>query len=361
MKLRIKDETIKEFSVKASNERKKLDRKLISQVKEGKITNEERNGKLAEHGEIWENKIQNEIAKRIGRAHLYSFNLSNYISNLPKNKMMEWNHVLSPIKRVDGKTIDDCYTDLCNAPPERADRVLALMDVRHSLEFDIVKNYLMGFEDQDIAKYDNLSTLRAIIESDAKYPRVRLGDYLKLSKDRVKPFNNPETRFRILGVSNTKGIFLNETKLGSEIKQVYYRVKPKEFCYNPYRVNVGSIGLNGFDYENQLISGAYVVFGTDETNLLPEFLLALFKSKQFNTYVSEKANGGVRMNFKFEYLKDWEIPLPSISDQQRIVQEMRRLNEFKSAAIKVIDNWQIDETEYIRQTLIPKCKLQGGM
>ena len=126
----------------------------------------------------------------------------------------------------------------------------------------------------------------------------------------------------MLGVSNTDGIFLNETKYGKEIKQAYYRVKQREFCYNPYRVNVGSIGLNEFDYDNQIISGAYNVFGTDESELIPEYLMALFGSPQFLEYVNDKAHGGVRMNFKYEYLEDWEIPLPDIDMQLSLNEEI---------------------------------------
>ena len=81
----------------------------------------------------------------------------------------------------------------------------------------------------------------------------------------------PEIRWRIR-VSNESGAFLNEKAKPEETNQSYYKVKKNEFCYNPYRVNVGSIGLNKFDYDNQIISGAYVVFGTKEDELLPEYL-----------------------------------------------------------------------------------------
>jgi hypothetical protein len=91
-----------------------------------------------------------------------------------------------------------------------------------------------------------------------------------------------------------------------ETNQSYFRVEKNKFCYNPYRINVGSIGLNKFDFDNQIISGAYVIFGTDETQLLPDFLMALFKTEHFLAYVNSKANGGVRMNFTFEHLQEWE-------------------------------------------------------
>ena len=227
--------------------------------------------RLAQHDEIWRVKTRNEIAKRIEAAHLYSFNLPNARSNLSKSQLEEWNAVFKGAKRKNGQTLDARYAALKDCPPEKAHAALAMLDVQDSLEFDIARQYLMAYPVEELAKHDQLATLRKIIESGARYPRVRLGEYLRLNTDRINPCDFPETRFRVLGVSNTDGVFLNETKPGAEIKQAYYRVKPNEFCYNPYRVNVGSIGLCEFDYDNQIISGAYNVFGTDETELLPHY------------------------------------------------------------------------------------------
>ncbi|HRD44433.1 MAG TPA: hypothetical protein PLN30_11785, partial [Ferruginibacter sp.] len=84
--------------------------------------------------------------------------------------------------------------------------------------------------------------------------------YLILNENKIKPNKNPDVNYKVLGVSNEVGIFLNEKLQAEETNQSYFVVAKNEFCYNPYRINVGSIGLNTFDYDNQIISGAYVVF-----------------------------------------------------------------------------------------------------
>ncbi|MGZ8946499.1 MAG: hypothetical protein ACXW1W_13890 [Methylococcaceae bacterium] len=63
-------------------------------------------------------------------------------------------------------------------------------------------------------------------------------------------FKNWET-----SVSNETGVFINETLKPEETNQSYFFVKKGQFCYNPYRINVGSIGLNRFDFDNQIIAG----------------------------------------------------------------------------------------------------------
>ena len=318
VKQRIEADTTTELSKKANAERVTLAEKLAAQVNQHKLSKVERDERLVQHDEVWRSKTLNEIAKRIEKAQLYSFNLPNFQSNLSKSQLEEWDQVFNGAKRRNGHSLAQRFAELKRVPPEKVHAALALLDVQNALEFDIARQYLMGFPVEELQKHNRLAELRKIIESGAKYPRVRLGEYLRLNTDRIIPSRFPDTRFRVLGVSNTEGVFLNETKLGAEIKQAYFRVRPREFCYNPYRVNVGSIGLNEFDYDNQIISGAYNVFGTDETELLPQYLLALFQSPQFLAFVNEKAHGGVRMNFKFECLEEWEIPLPDTLEQERL-------------------------------------------
>ena len=48
--------------------------------------------------------------------------------------------------------------------------------------------------------------------------------------------------WRLLLVSQN-GIFLNETMLGGEATQGYKLVTTGDLVYNPYRVNIGSIGV----------------------------------------------------------------------------------------------------------------------
>lgn len=341
IKLRIEADITAEFSERASKEKESLVAKLDEQVRDGKIDETDRTERLAQHEEIWRVKTRNEIAKRIETAHLYSFNLPNARSNLSKSQLDEWNAVFTGARRQNGHTLDTRFAALKDCPPEKAHSALAMLDVQDSLEFDIARQYLMAYPVEELEKHNQLAELRKIIESGAKYPRVRLGEYLRLNTDRIKPRDFPDTRFRVLGVSNTEGVFLNENKPGAEINQIYYRVKPNEFCYNPYRVNVGSIDLCEFEYDNQIISGAYNIFGTDETELLPQYLLVLFQSPHFLHYVNEKAHGGVRMNFKFEDLEEWEIPLPPLAVQESVVSASRITGSMRKATESIKNIWHV--------------------
>jgi len=59
IKQRIEAETTTEFTNKGITEKKKLDEKLKEQLKAGRLTETERNARLAQHEEVWKNKTLN--------------------------------------------------------------------------------------------------------------------------------------------------------------------------------------------------------------------------------------------------------------------------------------------------------------
>lgn len=169
---------------------------------------------------------------------------------------------------------------------------------------------------QELINWSVKTNLSSLIES--KYKVVTLGNHIIEQKDKVKPFDFPEDDFKILGVSNKLGLFDNEIKKGKEINQAYKIVKDGYLAYNPYRINVGSIGLKTDEQKYDLISPAYVVFSCKDT-LLPEYLFLIFKTQTFNTIIKESTRGSVRQILAFDILESLKIPLPSIEKQKEIV------------------------------------------
>lgn len=152
----------------------------------------------------------------------------------------------------------------------------------------------------------------------SSFPIVSLDDCIIEQSKKYKIFEDLETEFGILGVNNKEGIFDAYTQKGKEINQPYKKMETGWLAYNPYRINVGSIGIKLKEHQNNYISPAYVVFSCKE-NLLPEFLFFLFKTTIFNVVINESTTGSVRQNLTFETLKSLQIPLPPIEEQNRIV------------------------------------------
>ncbi len=350
IKEKIRVETRGDLEVKGKLEREKKEVEWDKKIEAKKATEADKQMDLKLFDQLFENKIQNEIAKRIDKAHNYSFNLSNYKSSLSESQLSEWKEALQNIEPNGAVTLEEVYKKLARGKPENSLSYIAKLNPENALEVDITREYVNNIESTIIDEHKELHTIREILKSGAKYPMFKLKDYLILNENKIKPSKNPDINYKVLGVSNEIGIFLNENLQPEETNQSYYLVKKNDFCYNPYRINVGSIGLNRFDYDNQIISGAYNVFGCKEDELNPQYLDALFKSKQFVDYVNEKANGAVRMNFKFEDMEAWEVPLPDPDEQKLIVAQIEKQKAIVNGVDRVLENWQIDLTNYLFET-----------
>ena len=144
-----------------------------------------------------------------------------------------------------------------------------------------------------------------------------LGDHIKESGHKFAPSDSPDRIFRILGVSNTDGIFVNEQKRGNEIKQKYIAVQSGDLVYNPHRVNVGSIGVVpdeiGREYDHNIVSGIYVVFRPINPDRLPaEYLCYLLKTKDYLEIIRayDTRHGAVRANLNWDQLCRIRIMIP---------------------------------------------------
>jgi type I restriction-modification system specificity determinant len=146
----------------------------------------------------------------------------------------------------------------------------------------------------------------------------KLSNCIKEENRKYKLYLEEDKTFGILGVNNKDGIFDAYEKKGKEINQPYKKMEIGWLAYNPYRINVGSIGIRKKEHLYQYISPAYVVFSCLD-NLLPEYLYLLFRTERFIKIINESTTGSVRQNLTSEILKTLEIPLPSISEQETIV------------------------------------------
>jgi len=180
-----------------------------------------------------------------------------------------------------------------------------------------IKNkYLMFIPYNLFDLWDTKRYTSKAIES--SYKIVTLGEYIKEENKKYKLFEEEEKEFGILGVNNKEGIFDAYNKKGKDINQPYKKMELGWVAYNPYRINVGSIGIRLKTHKNEYISPAYVVFSCKD-NLLPEFLFFIFKTSTFNKIINESTTGSVRQNLTFDILKKLQIPLPTLIEQERIV------------------------------------------
>ena len=196
--------------------------------------------------------------------------------------------------------------------------------------------------------WDVKRNLSSLIYSD--YEIVTLGHYIQEEKTKIKPFESPNDDFKILGVSNKIGLFDNEIKKGKEINQAYKIVKDGFLAFNPYRINVGSIGLKTPKQKNDLISPAYVVFSCNE-KLLPEYLFLVFKTNTFNEIIKANTKGSVRQILSYDILESLKIPLPPLKIQKEIVENYYKKLDLANQQLEEIEKKEKEIEEYLYKEL----------
>ena len=141
----------------------------------------------------------------------------------------------------------------------------------------------------------------------------KLGELVNNFSVRAKDIGGAEG-LEFFGVSNEDGII--KTKYAAKNKAEDYKIiETGCIAYNPYRVNVGSIGLVEGDTKG-LISPAYVIFKPKPNSIIPELLLKFLKSDEGLRQITFYARGTVRKALRFEDLCNIEISIPEYSEQK---------------------------------------------
>ena len=153
--------------------------------------------------------------------------------------------------------------------------------------------------------------------------------------DKKDPRKNPDEQFRLLEISQN-GIFLGDTILGNEATQAYKVVKTGDIVYNPYRVNIGSIGVVPQYLDNSLVSPAYVVLRVKNSNYPPTYIVSVLKHPRYLRVIMNYALSSARASLPFSELIRIKIPKPSKAQINKLIELDRQLQEklIETASIK---------------------------
>lgn len=163
----------------------------------------------------------------------------------------------------------------------------------------------------------------------------KIGPYIK----EIDIRNNEGKETNLLGVSVNKNFMPSiANTIGTDWTK-YKIIKKNQFCYIPDTSRRGDkIGIALLkEYDEALVSQAYTVFSVDKSTILPEYLMLWFRRNEFDRYARFHSHGSVREIFDWHKLSNVELPLPSIEEQQKIVEEYNSITE-RIAVKEAINN-----------------------
>lgn len=126
----------------------------------------------------------------------------------------------------------------------------------------------------------------------------------------------------VYGVTKENGVTVTGKEIGKNLDE-YYFFSGQKIAYNPYRANIGSIGLTKSDFRG-LMSPAYVIFEVDDT-IYPEFLLLYLKSSIGQGLIRWYGDrGGVRSSLRFSDFGKIDFPTISYDEQKTLYNDYLR-------------------------------------
>lgn len=180
------------------------------------------------------------------------------------------------------------------------------------------------------------------MESKVKW--VRLADYIIQRREK-----NDSNELPIYGVTRDGFIPPKQKEADTSKYNVFYL---NDFVFNPARMEINSIYLNDF-CPKAICSSLYEIFYIKDTSvLLPHFLHLFLKRAEFARHCEYIGWGSAREYCRVEDISDIEIPLPSLSEQQKVVnawkafREIKEQNEAKAAPLMQLCQSYIQELKH---------------
>ena len=170
-----------------------------------------------------------------------------------------------------------------------------------------------------------------------KFHDVRLGEVTAESRDRNGSKHPPAS---VMGVRKEDGIVPMEERLVATDISRYKLVRRNWFAYNPMRLNIGSIA-RWQGNSIVLVSPDYVVFRCLDQSapaaLDPEYLDHFRKSNQWDAFVNEAGDGGVRVRIYYRDVSQLRLIVPEVAEQQKIAVCLGSLDDLIKAEARKLE------------------------
>lgn len=221
------------------------------------------------------------------------------------------------------------------------DNIVALYAKKSSCLDSCIAYFIRTFYDyQQFFKQKNVQS--SIVKS------FKLNDIL--IKNNIR--NKDSSILNVESISNKEGFIsqkeqFDNYQVASKDLSNYYVIHPKDFAYNPSRINVGSIAYKNSNDVKGIVSPLYVSFKCKNDIILDKYLWYWFKSANFEHQRVRLSEGGVRDTLSFNQLSKMKISIPSFEIQKQTIKFLEILIQYKEEIDLKLNNLKL-----IKNTLL---------
>lgn len=168
----------------------------------------------------------------------------------------------------------------------------------------------------------------------------------------------------LLGVNLDKKFFPSIANIIGTDLSTYKIVRKGQFACKLMSVGRDGVLPLGFleDYDEAIVSGAYYAFKVkDETIILPQYLMLCMSRKEFDRELWFRSGGDVRGGTSWEELCSIKIPVPTLEEQQQIVNSYKSIEERIKLKKQINDNLAAQMRAYFKEYTANNASITGKL
>ncbi|VTR92759.1 restriction endonuclease s subunits : Restriction endonuclease S subunits-like protein OS=Rubrivivax benzoatilyticus JA2 = ATCC BAA-35 GN=RBXJA2T_02302 PE=4 SV=1: Methylase_S [Gemmata massiliana] len=188
------------------------------------------------------------------------------------------------------------------------------------------------------------------------WPLVPLGEVLNHRKEFIQIDDlNLYKRCRVQ--LHAQGVVLRDTVTGAEIKTKKQQVcRPGEFLVAEIDAKLGGFGIVPKELDGAVVSSHYFLFGINETKLERQFLDYFIRTPAFREQVEAQGSTNYAA-IRPAHVLAYTMPLPSLTEQQRIVARVDAIASRVGEARRLRDEIESEQSRFVTSV---HCKMAGG-
>lgn len=181
-------------------------------------------------------------------------------------------------------------------------------------------NYLNNISFAQLVNWSTYALLRKNLIYTQRFPFVRIGKFLTRSKEHVLIqdgilYKRPTIK------QDGNGIFLRDEVDGAIIgTKNQFRIYKNQFLLSKIDARNGAFGVVPAELDGGIITGNFWTFNVDYSIINPHYLTLITRTKEFQKLSQAASVGTTNRNYlQEEHFLNFEIPLPSLTEQEAIV------------------------------------------
>lgn len=193
-----------------------------------------------------------------------------------------------------------------------------------------------------------------------KYPMARIGTFLMKSRDIIEVQHDVEYKQVTIKINNggvvprNNGETLSGSKIGTKRQHV---VHAGQFIMSKIDARNGAYGIVPEELEGAIVTNDFPVFDVDPSKIIPQFLVLVSTTDKFVDFARKCSSGTTnRKRIDIDSFLQQQIPLPSIEEQEKILEEYNLLLDLVSKKEKDIEKCENDLSQFVLSSIGAESK-----